>query len=388
MFDDSDGRYHRQTLITWWDQDLLADARVLVVGAGALGNEIVKCLALVGVGQIDVVDMDLIEDSNLSRCVFFRTEDIGFPKAEIVARRAMELNPDCKVKGIVGDVRLTVGLGAFYNADVVIGGLDSREARLFVNRACWKTSTPWVDGAIEGLMGVARVFVPPDGPCYECTLSEQDHALMAERKSCAGLTREEMLGGKVPTTATSASIIGGIEVQEAIKLIHAERHEGETLAGSGFHYVGVNHDSYVVTYERDEACMSHDTYDLASADSVSADRTFGEMLHAARARLGDGAVLDLEHEVAVAAECGACGNREELMKPVDALGSGFALCSKCPNQWAIEVVSTIGGDSPLLALTPGDIGLPTCDVVTGRQGIEERCFFLYDSPKKSSVTSP
>ena len=82
----------------------------------------------------------------------------------------------------VGDVRLRAGLGVFGAVDVVLGGLDNREARLYVNQACWKTATPWVDGAIEGLMGVMRVFVPPDSACYECTMSERDHELLAARR--------------------------------------------------------------------------------------------------------------------------------------------------------------------------------------------------------------
>ena len=64
-------KYNRQKGITWWDQSALRASHVLVVGAGALGNEIVKNLALVGVGKISIVDMDQIEHTNLARCVFF-----------------------------------------------------------------------------------------------------------------------------------------------------------------------------------------------------------------------------------------------------------------------------------------------------------------------------
>jgi adenylyltransferase/sulfurtransferase len=67
----TDSRYHRQELITWWDQSRLSNSKVLVVGAGAIGNEVVKNLAMVGAGFISIVDMDSIENSNLARCVFF-----------------------------------------------------------------------------------------------------------------------------------------------------------------------------------------------------------------------------------------------------------------------------------------------------------------------------
>src|SRR6185295_5874786 len=93
VIDDSD-RYSRLRLIPWWRQEKLAAARVLVVGAGALGNEVIKNLALLGVGTVFVIDLDTVEPSNLSRSVLFRSEDGGKPKAEVAARRSEEINPD------------------------------------------------------------------------------------------------------------------------------------------------------------------------------------------------------------------------------------------------------------------------------------------------------
>ncbi len=75
-------------------------------------------------------------------------------------------------------------------SDLIIAGLDNREARLWINRAAWKTNRPWVDGAIEGINGVARVFVPGSPPCYECTLGETDWALLERRMSCNLLLAE------------------------------------------------------------------------------------------------------------------------------------------------------------------------------------------------------
>src|SRR6516225_7212376 len=87
VIDDQD-RYSRLRLISWWRQERLRDARVLVVGAGALGNEVLKNLALVGLGTIYVIDLDEVERSNLSRSVLFRSEDGGRAKAEVAAHRA------------------------------------------------------------------------------------------------------------------------------------------------------------------------------------------------------------------------------------------------------------------------------------------------------------
>jgi molybdopterin/thiamine biosynthesis adenylyltransferase len=374
--EDGSDRYHRQSLVTWWDQRRLADASVLVVGAGALGNELVKNLALMGVGRILVVDLDRVENSNLARCVFFRAEDEGRAKAEVLAARARELNPDTEIIPVVGDVRLTVGLAVFAAVDLVLGGLDNREARLFVNQACWKTDTPWVDGAIEGLMGVVRVFVPPDSACYECTLGERDHELIAQRRTCAMLTREQMLAGMTPTTATTASVVAGMQAGEAVKLLHAERLGPPTLAGGGFQFVGLTHDSYTVRYTRREDCLSHDTYEPDRVVEVSHDIVFRELLARAQAELGAGAVLELEHEVVVGGSCQRCGHEATVRRPLDELHSGSGLCPSCESPWRLELSHTIDGGSSLLDCTSSELGLPYADYIVGRIGMERRFFAL------------
>ena len=377
-FEDEDDRYHRQTLISWWNQDRLRTATVIVVGAGALGNEIVKNLALAGVGRIVVLDFDHVENSNLARCVFFREADDGKPKAEVLAARAMELNPDIDVIGVVGDVRLTCGLGVFAAADVVVGGLDNREARLFVNQACWKAGTPWIDGAIEGLMGVVRVFVPPDSACYECTMNDRDRELVANRRACSLLTRDEMLVGRVPTTGTSASVVAGMQAQEAIKLLHADRLGPPALAGAGYHFVGLTHESYVVRYPRRDECLSHDRYDLEDAERVGPDTTFGALLTRARARLDDDAVLELEQELAVAADCSECGHHEAVLRPLVALTVESATCPRCAHERRLTFTYVVDASSPLLELTPAAVGLPPADVITARVGFTRAAFVTTD----------
>src|SRR3954471_9330633 len=123
-------RFHRFKLIGWWDQAKLARAKVLVIGAGALGNEIIKNLVLLGIGNILIADKDTIENSNLSRSVLYRKADNGKYKAAVAAAAAQEIYPDLRVHSFVGDIINDLGLGVYRWADVVIGGLDNREARL------------------------------------------------------------------------------------------------------------------------------------------------------------------------------------------------------------------------------------------------------------------
>lgn len=161
--DFEEDRYSRLRLIPWWDQDRLKHAVVMVVGAGALGNELIKDLTLLGIGRILIYDIDTIENTNLTRSVLYRAKDVGRYKAEVAAQRAMEMNPDVKAKAFVSNIIDDVGLGVFRRMDGVLGGLDNREARLSINQSCYKVNKPWIDGAIEALNGVARVFVPGHG---------------------------------------------------------------------------------------------------------------------------------------------------------------------------------------------------------------------------------
>ena len=253
-------RYDRLRLIPWWDQDRLKNATIMVVGAGAIGNELVKNLTLLGIGRILIFDMDSIESTNLTRSILFRAKDVGRNKAEVAAERASEINPDVKAKAFVSNIIDDVGLGVFRRMNVVLGGLDNREARLAINQSCYKVNKPWIDGAIEVLNGFARVFVPGQGACYECTMTETDWKLINKRKSCALLTHKQMAEGKIPTTPTSSSVVAGIQVQEMLKLLHSDR-DLPTLAGKGYVFNGLTHDSYVVEYQRKEDCMSHETYE-------------------------------------------------------------------------------------------------------------------------------
>ncbi len=225
----------------------------------------------------------------------------------------MEINPGVKVQPFSGNIIYGVGLGVFRAMDLVLCGLDSREARVAVNEKCWRVGVPWIDGAIEVLFGVARVFMPPDGACYECTMNEADYQALKMRRSCALLTRSDMLAGKVPTTPTTASVIAGIQVQEAVKLLHPQS-ELPTLASKGFVFNGLSHDSYVVNYTRREDCLSHFTYAAVEERPWQAETlTLAEALAAGRERLGPEAVLEFEQEIVTALACKQCDTRDGVV---------------------------------------------------------------------------
>ena len=373
-------RYSRLRLIPWWNQEKIRNTRVLVVGAGALGNEILKNLALLGFGQVALVDLDTIERSNLSRAVLFRESDIGSHKAEAAARATMSMSDDIHVQPLRANIVNECGLGLFLWSDVIIAGLDNREARLWINRAAWKTNRPWIDGAIEGINGIARVFLPGKAPCYECTLGETDWALLEKRMSCNLLLQEVATEGKIPTTPTISSIIAGIQVQEALKLIH----EMPTIASRGYIFEGLNHSSYVVDYTENPDCMSHYTLEtIIELPQRSGELTLDGLLSRSRADIGSSdVVIEFSREIIHSLACPVCNRVEEIFAPV---GSVTREQGRCPHDGSMRVVKTLhnySGEAHLAARTLDSIGLPVYDIFTARSGEKEISYLIAgDAPK-------
>ena len=367
-------RYSRFRLIPWWDQAKIRAANVLVVGAGALGNEILKNLALIGFEKIAVVDSDRIERSNLSRAVLFRDEQIGQYKVDAAAESVRSLLSTSRIRSLAGNVLFDCGLGLFKWSDVIIAGLDNREARLWINRAAWKTNRPWIDGAIEGINGVARVFLPGTAPCYECTLGETDWALLQRRMSCNLLTYEGTAEGKVATTPTIASIIAGIQVQEAVKMVHGL----PTLCGKGFVFEGLNHTSYVVQYTENPRCLSHYTLDrISEIPQSSSDITLDDLLQLARADLGEQKVaIEFSREIIRALECPNCHTVEEVFAPMGKIGTERGKCPRDGHMRAVIPIHGFSGVEDFGARTLDRLGLPLLDIFTARSSSEEISYML------------
>ena len=369
-------RYSRLTLIPWWDQNRLRASKALVVGAGALGNELVKNLTLLGLGEIFVVDMDRIESSNLSRSVLFRQADVGKFKARVIAEHANELNPDVKVVPIVGRFEDEVGLDLLREMDLVFAGLDSRLARLNIGRACRLVGKPWIDGAIEALHGIARVF-GSEGPCYECTLNEIDLELIAKRKSCALISKEEAEEGKVPTTPTMASIVAGFQVQEGIKLLHDGR-KLPVMLGRGFFINGLTHDSYTIDYQEKKDCPSHERLDELIDIDESHDASIGAVVSAIKNKVTDVSSISLGREVVIAERCIPCNIRNIVGRPPLAWVKEEAKCKKCGKSLQPVLAQDLSDFTELEIRTLSECGVPDRDIV--RAVIGERLIGLVLKP--------
>ncbi|MEZ6187986.1 MAG: ThiF family adenylyltransferase [Planctomycetota bacterium] len=364
-------RYHRLRLIHWWDQKRLQDAVVIVAGAGALGNEALKNLALLGVGRIFVLDMDAIETSNLTRSVLFRQHDVGRQKAEVACERAMELNPDVTAIPIQGDLRFSVGLGLVRRADVVLGCLDNIAARVYLSRHCYRFARPSVDAGLDHLNGDVYTFTPPDGPCYECRLKQADRNEFRRRQSCLKLGRKEISLGKVPTAPTIAAIASGLQTQIAVRLIHSM----PVPSGRRLGLYGMSDVFFDITLDVDaENCPAHAWMECLHERKVfesplqAGTSTLDELLAVIRDQLGPEAYLSLDddREIIVGLSCVQCQQDRAVIALAGDLREEHALCPSCQQPMAPDVRSMFDGSEGLGSKTLAELGLPPLHVVRGR----------------------
>jgi adenylyltransferase/sulfurtransferase len=301
--------------------------------------------------------------------VLYRPSDIGRDKAAVAARRTREIYDGCRVQAISGNILHDIGLGLFGWADVILGALDNREARLWINRAAWKMNRAWIDGAIEGINGVARVFLPGQPPCYECTLGEVDWQILERRMSCNLLTREEMELGKTPTTPTTSSVIAGIQVQEALKLLHGM----PVLAGKGYVFEGMHHSSFVTEYTPSDECYSHEVYDdLVSWPGSSDDTTLADLLDHARHLLDSSqVVLEFSREIIRALRCPRCGETTEVFACVGSLSAADGRCPADGEMREVVTAYSYDGSEPYGELTVAGLGLPCHDVFVARSATRQ-----------------
>jgi molybdopterin/thiamine biosynthesis adenylyltransferase len=295
-----DDRYSRHRAIAGFSQERLHATRVAVFGAGAIGNEVVKNLCLLGVGLIDIYDFDTVELHNLTRSVLLRETDVGRPKAAAAAARAAELDPNVTVRAVAGDLFDTLGPLALAGYDVAIGALDNFEARIRLNRLCHLTGTPWINTAIDSRHASVEAFpVTTGAACYECGLPESVYAKMAERRSCGGLARVAREQRIVPTTTVTASLAAALGVSRALTL--------PPLSTRCLMDSESGHASTAVI-ERRSDCPACSDSPAASIERIPGGAPSGAALaRELRQRQPESDLVELAEPVVLAASCANCG---------------------------------------------------------------------------------
>lgn len=366
------------TLLSWFKKEKVNNARVLVAGAGALGNEVIKDLTLFGVGHIFVVDFDRIELSNLTRSVLFREEDAYAHrfKADVAAERAMEINPQIKVTPIVGNLFSDVGLALYQSVDVIIGCLDSRLARYQLNRMAMRANKTWIDGSIENLTGVVKVYTPGIS-CYECGLSREEFNIIMLRTGCADVVRSQTSQGRVATTPISASIVGAVQAQEAMKVIHLDAYKDEklpftTLQGKMWRYEGLTNMTNLYKFSSwKKGCPAHDRWHpVIHADSMTAGMTVTDAI-AELKRVCSADVVEINLMNNKFIEAVISDNPEKEFKVMIPESRLDEVISSDPEMRRLsyktvfhkKFYENIDSDFPFMNLKLSDVGIPYYDII-------------------------
>ena len=320
-------RYLRQQGVEGLAADRLAAMHVVVVGAGAVGNEAVKNLALMGVGAIDVHDFDRVEIHNLTRSVFLREADVGLSKAAAVAARARDIDPSVRITPVEGDAWRTLSLGAIARRSVVIGAVDNIEARMRLSQLCLLAGVDFVNAGIDSRHASVETFPYAHAAtcaCYECHLPESAYRRVAARYSCGWLRRALLAQQTVATTAIAASVAGALAVQAALRV------GGEAVPGARRVLVDTRSGaSTVVALERNSDCAACGNLSPRPRRVAAGGDWAGALCaHAADADcalLSDALIFDYA--------CARCGARDDDRRFVGRRASDFddtiMRCERC-----------------------------------------------------------
>ena len=365
-------RHHQAAGI---DASVLAGARVLVAGGGALGNETLKNLALLGVGTmgagtIGILDRDHVESGNLRRSVLYRQSDVGRAKATAAASRLGELNPFVRVQALPVDLTTSLGAGTIAGYDLVLGCLDSIEARWRLNRLCRTAGVAFLDAGIDAAApglghapssaGQIAVFGAHTGACYECAMTESMWRRLAERRSCL-LAGKQTRESSIASTAPLASLVAALQVLEAIEQLHRRHNPARPQTGSLLHegdrlLVRLAPYSMTVLHSRPKAdCLAHPpVWDRVMDVPCDPALTSADSLLQACGTT----VLELDWDLIASLNCPVCGQAETLWQPLFMLDAASLPCPACGTLRRPEVGSRVELRSEAAQRSLAALGVP------------------------------
>lgn len=265
-----DDIYDRQKRIPGWDQKKVSNATIMVIGAGATGNELVKNLVLTGIGKIILIDYDIIEKSNLNRCVLFNMESKieNKYKVDVVKDACEKLNPDTKIVALKQNLN-DIDKDLYKQSTVICSCVDNIEARLQANNYAYYYDIPFIDSGIDEFFGSIQAVYSgvDDAACLQCGITGTDLDLMWKKFSCTGQEIKSEDGetmGKMATIITTTAIIGGIQSQQVLKFIlgidffkeHGKWNPniGAPLVGKQLNYNGLTNQFEIINKLKNPEC--------------------------------------------------------------------------------------------------------------------------------------
>jgi molybdopterin/thiamine biosynthesis adenylyltransferase len=321
-------RYLRHGMIDWFDQEILAAARIIVVGAGAVGNEVLKNLALLGLGHLHVIDYDRIEEHNLTRCVLFRDGDIGRTKVEAAAEVCRGIDPNIQVTATCGDYWDVLTLGEIAAADALLCCVDNFDARLGLNRLCRLAGADFYNTGIDSRHAAVELYpfrTDPDCACYECNLPPSAYQSIQQRYSCGWLRKASFEERKIPTTAITSSLAGAAAVTLLLQRLnnHPQRIEGAVR----YFVDSITLGSTVSAQSSNAIC--HGCQSAAKPASIVPSKrncATGATLPLAE---DCAATVELSEPVLLRGTCASCGHTHEYHESARKLTDAVTFCTTC-----------------------------------------------------------
>jgi len=357
---------------TSFPQARMRSLKAAVVGAGALGSEVIKTLCLLGTGQITVVDPDIVEASNLCRSILFRDPAcLGCPKAEVIARVAERSFPDTQVIPLCREVA-DAGTTALSACPIWFGCVHSELARVEISYLATQLAASVADGALgdaQSARGSVSWF-PSSGACYCCILGgTRRRELLSELDVSVAPCGQRTLEGTIASTPTMASIIGGLQVEVGLRSFFDAVGESFTadLRVSGGLRLNI------LRRARSEDCPFH----WACAGRrvpLSESRVPVGLFLATQVGSGEeDPVVVLDWPVCVRAACRDCGH---VWSPMMRIGRfrRTGVCPSCGGRGILELQSlrAIERESDWAVLPFSAFGVPDATMVTIRDRKQAR----------------
>lgn len=379
---------------------MIPNLKILFVGVGAVGNEGAKDLVLQGLRYITLVDFDFVEDSNLSRTVLFRKEDIGKSKALAAAARLLEMaladNPH--IVGLHGNIMTDFGKGLFLDHDIVISCVDTLECRAFISDWCVRTNTPFFELGAEGFNVNIAFYAPADGyqqvsdgkvidklPSSDGLFPKPLHPLTVclreeigqgdfdgQRNSCFGFKVKDETLAKIPTIQSSSALAASLLSVELIKYLSGM----DTIRNKVLYYYGLRHETLCCSYTPSKDCTIHQEHIPICTLEVMSEDTMGDILSKIRRRWGGEPHMQVPPFVS-SGHCAGCGKEIQVNKRASDIYDEERWCDECRAryedfaqhqdyacQWdRTPAEFTMFTEQRFLQMRPQDIGVPQDDIM-------------------------
>ncbi|MGB0521328.1 MAG: HesA/MoeB/ThiF family protein [Flammeovirgaceae bacterium] len=334
-------QFERHKLIPEWNQKKLEQALVIIVGMGALGNEVIRLLAFAGIRQFIICDPDQVSVSNLSRCSLFKETDIDQKKVDVVKQNLTEFIADLAIDTRDSVFINSIGLGEIQEADLVISAVDSDQTRIEIAGRCNLVQTPYIDGGTQAWGGEVRLFMNVEHACYACEqLSSQ-----SGRASCSTEAVSPVIGASILMT----SFVGSIMATFAIRHLMGLFSESFYIRVNGI--TGMTHKVFV---KRDPNCMLHvPIQEEITLVPINREARIKDLL----TYLPKQAIALLWHEHPIHQKCHNCGDINTDHQLFDRL----QLCKKCGWNYMLHT-ETVLNQFPE-SFTLKEVGIPPKEMI-------------------------